>query len=98
MKFLRILVIAVILNIPCAYAMQEASARSQFISATTKAIITTAGILTTVEGYCNAQFGKSLLLPLPTMSDNRSVDHAAKAVIGLVEVSVGLTALAYALK
>ena len=98
MKFLRILVITAILNIPCAHAMQGSSAVSAILSSTANAVIVTVGVLTVFEGCCNAQFGKSPFLPLPTISNNRTVDHAGKAVVGLVETGIGLTAIAYVLQ
>lgn len=98
MKFLRILIIAAILNIPCAHAMQESSAVSAILSSTANAVIVTVGVLTVFEGYCNAQFGTSPFLPLPKVSDNQTVDHVGKAVVGLVETGIGLTAIAYVLQ
>jgi hypothetical protein len=93
MQFLRILVIAAILNVPCAFAMQGTNS-----SAIAKVAVATVGTLITIEGACSIQFGTSPFLPLPKMSNYQFVDRAGKAVVGLVQTGIGLTMLAYTLQ
>lgn len=96
MKFLRILAIIACLNIPCAHAFVPSA--HEFILNAAKTVIVAAGVLTTLDGCCNAQFGTSPFLPLPSMSDNQFVERACKATVGVVEVGAGLAVVAYVLQ
>jgi hypothetical protein len=93
MKILRILVMTACLNIPSAHAIEPSV--HEFIL---NAAIVTAGVLSIVEGCSNAQFGTSPFLPLGRVSDNQFVDRTCKAVVGVAQAGLGLSAIAYALE
>lgn len=86
-------------NVPLVYAVDDVTICSALFSRkTAKIIVGTVGVLATIEGCSNAQFGKSPFLPLPKVSNNATVDLAGKAFVGLVEAGIGLASIAYVLQ
>lgn len=88
MKFLRILVITISLNVPFAYAMQESNISSKFITVAAKTALFVGGTIVLSDGLSRV-VDKPIWAPVIKVSDNQSVNDAWNVAIGCTEILAG---------
>jgi hypothetical protein len=91
MKFLRILIITAILNVPCSHAMQEAI-RTAGDSAITAVVVTTClagGFIYMHDGLQTARENKGTYLLPPVSKDLDDASGIYRKTVGGIEFCVG---------